>query len=131
VKRLNRALLSGAAGVAIFGATYGFAASLGLTSDSLGAATSVVAACQAGTINATYTLTYAAALPGYKVTTVTLNGLQAGCWSKAYKVTLSGAAGASLAEITGTTPGAGTIVTVAFAGVDVSAVTGISVVFSG
>jgi hypothetical protein len=131
MNRITKALVSGAAAAAIFGATYGLAASLGLTSDTLGAGTSVVAACQAGTLNATYTPTYAAAQPGYQVTTVTLTGLQAGCFSKPYKVTLSGAAGASLGEVTGTTPASGTTVAIVFANVNAANVTGISVVFSG
>ena len=91
-----------------FGLVLGMAASLNLTSDSLGSATTTVAACQAGALNATYTSTYSATSPGYTVGTVTITGLAGTCYSKPYKVTLSGAAGASLGEATGTTPGAGT-----------------------
>src|ERR1700758_4787138 len=50
----------------VFAATYGFAASLGLTSSGLGAGNAVVAACGTG-INAAYTTAYSATLPGYSV----------------------------------------------------------------
>ena len=131
MNRMKKALITGAAATAIFGATYGLAASLGLTSDTLGAGNVVVAACQGTALNATYTSTYAAGLPGYQATTVTLTGMAAGCQNKAYRVTLYGAAGASLGEVTGTTPGAGTTITVTpFAGVSAALVTGVAVVIS-
>ena len=49
-----------AAAMLTFGLVYGLAASLNLTTDSLGAATTTVAACQAGAMNATYTTTWPA-----------------------------------------------------------------------
>jgi hypothetical protein len=129
MKRLVGAIL---AGLLIFGLVLGAAASLNLTSDSLGSATTTVAACQAGALNATYTSTYSAAAPGYTVGTVTITGLAATCYSKPYKVTLSGAAGVSLGETTGTTPGAGTTIVVTFApAVNAASVTAINVVISG
>src|SRR6267378_6232789 len=112
MKRLVGAVL---AGLLVFGLVLGAAASLNLTSDSLGSATTTVAACQAGALNATYTSTYSATSPGYTVGTVVITGLAATCYSKPYKVTLSGAAGASLGEATGTTPAAGTTITATFA----------------
>ena len=107
MKRIVGAVL---AGLLTFGLVLGMAASLNLTSDSLGAQTTVVAACQAGAMNATYTSTYTAAAPGpgYTVGTVTITGLAATCFSKPYKVTLATAAGASLGEATGTTPSSAT-----------------------
>ncbi len=129
---VKRALILALAGVLTFGAVYGFAASLNLTTDSLGAANTTVAACQAGALTATYTSTYSAATPGYSVGTVTVNGLAATCYSKAYKITLSGAANASLGEATGTTPAAGTSFAATFSpAVNAASVTGISVVISG
>ena len=129
MKRLVGAVL---AGLLTFGLVLGMAASLNLTSDSLGSATTTVAACQAGALNATYTSTYSAAAPGYTVGTVTITGLAATCYSKPYKVTLSGAAGASLGEATGTTPAAGTTIVVTFApAVSAASVTAINVVISG
>ena len=129
---MKRALVLALAGVLTFGAVYGFAASLNLTTDSLGAANTTVAACQAGAMNATYTSTYSASTPGYSVGTVTVTGLAATCYSKAYKITLSGAASASLGEATGTTPAAGTSFAATFSpAVNAASVTGISVVISG
>ena len=129
---MKRALVLALAGVLTFGAVYGFAASLNLTTDSLGAANTTVAACQAGAMTATYTSTYSAATPGYSVGTVTVTGLAATCYSKAYKITLSGAANASLGEATGTTPATGTSFAATFSpAVNAASVTGISVVISG
>jgi hypothetical protein len=129
VKRVLAAII---AGMITFGAVFGLAASLNLTSDSLGAGTAVVASCQAAAMNATYTSAYSATAPGYTVGTVTVTGLAASCYTKPYKVTLSGAANASLGEATGTTPGVGTSFAATFApAVAGASVTGISVVISG
>lgn len=129
MKRIVAAIV---AGLLTFGAVTGLAASLNLTSDSLGAGTVVVASCQAAALNATYTSTYSAATPGYTVGTVTVTGLAATCYSKPYKITLSGAANASLGEATGTTPAAGTTIVATFApALAATSVTGISVVISG
>lgn len=129
---MNRIIGAVLAGLMTFGLVLGMAASLNLTSDSLGSATTAVAACQAGALNATYTSTYSATSPGYTVGTVTITGLASTCYSKPYKVTLSGAAGASLGEATGTTPAAGTTIAVTFApAVSAASITAINVVISG
>ena len=129
---MNRVLAAILVGLLTFGGVYGLAASLNLTTDSLGAAQTTVAACQAGALNATYTTSYAAGTPGYTVGTVTVNGLAATCYSKAFKVTLSGAGNASLGEVTGTTQASGTSFAATFApAVNAASVTGISVVISG
>src|SRR5690349_1831821 len=96
IRPQRRLIATAIAGVLTFSVVYGLAASLSLTSDSLGAATTTVAACQAATLNASYTSTYSATAPGYTVGTVTVTGLAATCYSKPYRITLSGAAGASL-----------------------------------
>jgi hypothetical protein len=129
VKRVFGAIV---AGLLMFGGVYGLAASLNLTSDSLGSGTATVAACQAAALNATYTSTYSATAPGYTVGTVTITGLASTCYSKPYKVTLSGTAGASLGEATGTTPASGTSFAATFSpAVGAASVIGISVVISG
>lgn len=128
----RRLIVTAVAGALTFSVVYGLAASLSLTSDSLGAATTTVAACQATTLNATYTSTYSATSPGYTVGTVTVTGLAATCYSKPYKITLSGAAGASLGEATGTTPATGTSFSATFAPAVVTAsVTAVNLVISG
>lgn len=129
---MKRLMSAAIAGLVTFGGVYGLAASLNLTTDSLGAAQSAVAACQAGAMNATYTSSYSASTPGYTVGTVTITGLAAGCYSKAYKITLSGAANASLGEATGTTPSSGTSFAATFApAVSAASVVGVAVVISG
>jgi len=129
---LKRALIVALAGVLTFGAVYGFAASLNLTTDSLGAADTTVAACQAGALTATYASTYSTTVPGYAVGTVTVTGLAATCYSKAYKITLAGAGSVSLGEATGTTPASGTSFAATFApAVNAVSVTAIAVVISG
>jgi len=131
---MKRVVAAALAGLMTFGLVLGLAASLNLTSDSLGSQTTVVAACQATALNATYTSTYAAGAPGpgYTIPTVTITGLAATCYSKPYKVTLAGAASASLGEATGTTPAAGTTIVVTFSPVvAATSITAISVVISG
>lgn len=129
---MKRVLMILVAGALTFGTVYGFAASLNLTTDSLGAAQSVVAACQSGSLTATYTVTYSAAEPGYRVGAVTVTGLESGCYSKAYKITLADSGDSSLGEATGTTPASGTSFNATFSpAVGAAAVEGISVVISG
>ncbi len=129
---MKRTLLALVIGAITFGGVYGLSASLNLTTDSLGAATTTVAACQAGALNATYTPTYSASAPGYTVGTVTINGLASTCYSKAYKVTVSGSGGTSLGEATGTTPASGTSFAVTISpAASAALITGVNVVISG
>ena len=129
---MKRALVAALAGLFTFGGVYGLAASLNLTSETLGAATQVVAGCQAGALTATYTSAYSATTPGYTVATVTVSGLAATCYTKAYRITLAGAGGASLGEATGTTPSVGTTFAATFSPtVNAVTITGVSVVLSG
>jgi 1-aminocyclopropane-1-carboxylate deaminase/D-cysteine desulfhydrase-like pyridoxal-dependent ACC family enzyme len=132
VQKVKRTLIALMAGVMTFGAAYGLAAGLNLTSDTLGAGDTVVAACQSGTLTATYSSSYSSSLPGYEVGTVTVTGMAASCHSKAYKVTLYGSGNASLGEATGTTPASGSSFAATFASpVSAAALTGLSVVISG
>ena len=129
---MKRVITAAIATLLTFGGVYGLAASLNLTSGGLGAATATVAACQAGALTASYTPAYSATTPGYTLGTVTVSGLAATCYTKAYRITLAGAASVSLGEVTGTTPSAGTSFSAVFAPVvDASLVTGITVVISG
>ena len=129
--RMTKMLVAAVAAFVVFAGVYGFAASLGLTSNGLGAGSTVVAACGTG-INASYTTAYAASIPGYSVSQVTLGSIPATCLGKSYKIQLTGAAGAAIgSEMTGTLPASGTSTTVATSGTpDASLVTGISVVVS-
>ena len=115
----------------VFAGVYGFAASLGLTSSGLGAGSAVVSSCGTG-INAAYSTTYSASIPGYSVSQVNLTTIPAACLSKSYKIQLTGAAGVAVGtEMSGTLPASGTTANIATAGTpDASLVTGISVVVS-
>jgi hypothetical protein len=100
-----------ALGVAgIVGLTISSAASLNLAGGSVGAGTSVVAACQpaATPITVGFTTAYSATAPGYTVTSVKLGAIDAACAGKSINVTLQGASNASLVEVTGTAA-AGTV----------------------
>jgi len=128
MKRIVGAIVVGAAA---FSGIYALAASLSVTSDSLGAGNVAVAACQAATLNVTYTPTYVPGISAYSTGSVIVNGLASTCYSVPYKVTLYGAAGASQGELTGTTPNSGTTFTAAFSGINAGLVTGVAVVLGG
>jgi hypothetical protein len=136
VKRLALAVV---VGTAVFGSVYGLAASLGVTSRTLGSGNSVVAGCQATPLTVAYAPVYDATVPGYKIGVVTVSGLDTtsatNCASKGFKVTLTGASNTSLGEITGTTPASGTSFTADFTSsnplVSAASVTGVHVLITG
>lgn len=139
---MRRIALALAIGGLVFGAIYGLAASLDASTDTLGAGNKVVAACQSGTLTASYATTYDSTVPGYEVGVVTINGLDTttsptNCASKAFKVLLTGTVGGvantSLGQVTGTTPASGTSFTADFASANVAAadVLGIHVLITG
>jgi hypothetical protein len=132
---MKRAILAVTLAAIVGAGVYGLAASLNVTSGTLGAGTATVAACQAGTINVTYTSAYSASAPGYQATQVTLNGLDTSagaCGGKAFKVTLTDSADAVLGtEATGTIPSSGTTASSTFTGVAASAVEGVHVTIAG
>src|SRR3954470_9430867 len=77
----------------IFGAVYGFAATLNVGTNQLSAGNASVASCQAsGTPTGTYAVAYDSTLGAYKVSTVTVTSLDTNCASKTVSVTLTGAA---------------------------------------
>lgn len=127
---LRRYVTSIVAGVFVFGLSTAFASSLTVTSATLSSGNAGVTSCNASAA-VSYNTAYASTIPGYKVTTTPVTSAVA-CASKAYKVTLTGAANASLAERTGTLDASGNA-TPDFSTSDVSAasVTGVSVVISG
>jgi hypothetical protein len=129
--RTTKLLVAAVLSSLVFAGVYGFAASLGLTSSGLGAGSAVVAACGTG-INAAYSTTYSASIPGYSVSTVNLSAIPAACLSKSYKIQLTGASGVAVgSEMSGTLPASGTTAAIATAGTpDASLVTGVSVVIS-
>jgi len=99
-------------GIAAFGLAAASAASLGgLTTSSLGADNDVVTSCETDGVTIDYgTPAYDATSGLYKVSTVTVGGIDAGCSGKTVAVTLSDAANASLGS--GSTAIAGTTATI-------------------
>jgi hypothetical protein len=117
----------------IFGAVYGFAATLNVGTNALSAGNATVASCQqTGTPTGTYTVGYDQPTAGYKVASVIVTGLDdTNCNGKAISVTLTGASSANLATITGTVPSSGNLTLTPGATVSAAAVTGISVAING
>lgn len=112
-----------------FGLTTGLTASLGLSSDQLGADTVAVAACDPDGIAVSYGVT-----PGAinTVNEVTLSGVDASCAGQAVTVQLMDATDASLDSVSGTVTLAGTDAVVSMSDLaDASAVSKVSVVISG
>ncbi|MGD1033332.1 MAG: hypothetical protein ABR977_02725 [Candidatus Dormibacteria bacterium] len=138
---MKRILGAIAAGVVAFSGIYALAASLSVSSNSLGAGTSVVASCTADTLTATYgTLSYSSTLPGYTVTTVVIKDNATSpswttCNTLAYRVTLETTGNASLAEATGTVSGVtnttGSSFTATFTAQSAALITGVAVVIGG
>jgi len=116
----------------IFGAVYGFAATLNLNTNQLSAGNATVASCQATTPVASYAVAYDSTLGGYKVGTVTVTSLDAACAAKTVSVTLTGAAGANLNTVSAVIPaGGGVQVMTPGATVSAALVTGLSVAING
>jgi len=128
--RMTKMIVAAVAAFVVFAGVYGFAASLGITSNGLGAGSSVVSSCGTG-INAAYTTAYASSIPGYAVSQVNLSSIPAACQSKSYRIQLTGAGGAAVgAEMSGTLPATATANIATSGSPDASLVTGISVVIS-
>lgn len=99
----TRLIVAIIAALMVFAAVFAVAASLSVTSPTLGAGTSTVASCDTDGVTASYTVAYTAAAGGYTVTNVNVTGIATpGCDGKTMKVTLVGASDASLAEQTAT-----------------------------
>ena len=117
----------------IFGAVYGFAATLNVGTDQLSAGNASVASCQAsGTPTGTYSVAYDSTLPGYKVSGVTVTGLDSNCAGKTVSVTLTGTGNSNLGTVTGAVPGGGgSLAMTPGSSISAAAVTGISVAING
>lgn len=127
----KRFLIPAVAGVVTFGAVTAFAATLSVSSKSLGAGNATVASCNA-TAQVTYNTTYQASLPGYKVSTTPIT-TAAGCTGMTYKVTLTTTGNAQLGtDITGTLDASGgASPDFSSQNLAASAVTGVSVAVTG
>jgi hypothetical protein len=126
---MKRYLVPVLAGVTVFGAVTAFAATLNVSSSTLGSGEASVTSCNASAA-VSYTTGYSASLPGYQVTSTPITSA-AGCVGKAFKVTLTGASGVLGAELTGTLDASGSATPAVAAGVSAASVTGVAVVISG
>jgi len=116
----------------IFGAVYGFAATLNVGTNQLSAGNATVASCQTATPATAYTVGYDSTLGGYKVATVTVTGFDAPCVAKNASVTLTGAANANLITLSGAVPAVGTpLVLTPGSTISAALVTGLSVAING
>jgi hypothetical protein len=144
---VKRLLIASGIGIAVFAAVFAAAATLGLTSDQLGAGDRIVSSCTTP-INVTYETEYDAALastdsvPGrYRITDVVLNGLnETACAGQAINLILTDEAGAPLPNITaqgqdftccGVGEGQGGLLDITALNVDPRLVDGIHVLITG
>lgn len=95
---MNKRLLGGllAAGI-IGGGVYGFAATLDVTTDNLGANSAAVLECDADGVELDYTVVWSAEATEYVVDDVVVRDIE-GCADDTIAVTLTGAADNSLGE---------------------------------
>ncbi len=100
--RTKKLLVGAVMGVAVFGAVFASAASLGVTTETLGAGGTSVASCDTNGVKATYTTAYDAAVPGYKVSTITVTGIADTCKNLAYKIQATKTDGTALTAASGT-----------------------------
>jgi len=131
---MRRTVLGLIIAILVFAGVYGLAASLNVSSSTLGAGSSAVAACQTGTLSVSYTPAYSATVPGYAATSVSVGNIDTtttACGGKAIRVTLTDASNASLGESTGTVPTSGSSMTFTLSGVSASSVAGVHVAISG
>ncbi len=132
----RRTLFSVVLALTIFGAVYGFAATLNVGANALSAGNATVASCQAsGTPTGTYSLTYDATIPGYKVSSVTVTGMDPNCNGKTVSITLTGTGNTSLASGNAVYSSAGANTSVAIGSLsatpNATGVTGVAVAVNG
>ena len=131
---MKRIVIAGVAGLVAVGAVSASAASLGgITSESVGVDNAVVATCDSDGIDVDYTVAYSSSISTYEVDDVDLSGVATACNGLSYRLTLSGAAGVSLAEDTGTVSLSGGAMTIDMSSdnVDGEAVTGVALSIVG
>ena len=132
----KRTIVAAVLALTIFGAVYGFAATLNVGASVLSAGNATVASCQqSGTPTGTYTLAYDATLHSYKVSGVTVTGMDANCNGKTVMVTLTGSGNSSLATGSAAYSSAGSNTQVAIGSLsadpDSTLVTGVSIAING
>jgi hypothetical protein len=119
----------------IFGAVYGFAATLNVGANTLSAGNAAVASCQqTGTPTGTYTIAYDTTAAAYKISGVVVTGLDAtNCAGKTVSVQLTNTAGTALVgtQMTGTVAATTLTLTPTGAAIPASTVGGVAVAING
>jgi hypothetical protein len=119
----------------IFGAVYGFAATLSVGANTLSAGNASVASCQqTGTPTGTYNIAYDTTAAAYKISSVVVTGLDAtNCAGKTVSVQLTNTAGTTLVgtQMTGTVSGTSLTLTPSGAAIPASSVGGVAVAING
>jgi hypothetical protein len=129
-RRLKRLAIPLVAGLVVIGGVTAFAASLSVSSKTLGSGNATMTSCNA-TAAVSYNTVYSATVPGYKVSTAPVV-TAAACNGLAYKVTLTGASNAALGEVNGFLDASGNASPdFSLSNIAASAVTGVSVVVTG
>ena len=124
---MKRFLLAGVAGVSVFGAGFGFAAAINVTSDNFGSGDKAVLSCDSA-VNASYTTSYSTTDGKYHVTAVKVEGIDTvACADHTVGVTLSGALNVNKGDGSTLVNGASTSVPIDEAP-DAELVTGVHVV---
>ena len=117
-----------------YGATQGFAATLGTAGGGLGATSRIVESCGSG-LTVGYGATFEAGILGYAIDRIELSNIPAGCLGRSFSATFyRSGGGVAGAAVSATLPAAGTTQTIAVDpvanAVDASQVDGVSVVVS-
>jgi len=129
---VKRILIAVVAGLAVFGGTFAFAASLGgVTTGTVGDSATVVASCDTDGVTAAFGApTWDATNKRYGLTTLNITSINAACNGLGIKVTLQDGTGASLGEATATVAAGAASLTFA-SSVSAQSVAGIDVVIAG
>ena len=98
----QRLVLALVVGLTVFGAVFGFAATLNVGSSALSAGNATVSSCDSDGVNATYALAYDSTLAAYKISNVVVNGINPACTGKSVTVNLTDASNNSIASATKT-----------------------------
>ena len=101
---MQRTLIAVAVALAVVGATFAFAASLGgVTTGTVGDSATVVASCDTDGVTTSFSSpAWDSGLKHYGVSTLAVSSINAACNGDSIKVTLTDSGGASLGEATGT-----------------------------
>ena len=121
-------------GAVVFSSAYAFAATLGVTSGSLGAGNAAVTSC-ASSVSTGYTVSYDSTIPGYKVGNVSVSGTLTSCANKNLVVDLVNGSNVSIGQMTKVISSAeataGSVTLTAPAGVNAASVANVHAVISG